>query len=647
MPRIQPIGIDLGTTYSVIAALDPGGRTRIVANAEGESLTPSVVIFEDQQTLVGKSARKLGTSKVDRLAECVKRDMGAAVYSRPIRGEFLPPEVIQACILRQLKQDAVRALGPEVAAVITVPAYFDEPRRKATSDAGEMAGWNVLDIVNEPTAAALAFGEDLGYLTPQGDPRAPLTVLVYDLGGGTFDVTIIQLQPGDLRTLATDGDVQLGGRDWDLRLAGYAADAFASEHGSNPRANPVSWQRLLGEIDEAKRTLSVRHQTSVRVEHEGQTTHVPVTRALFAELTADLLERTAHTTRQVLKDAGLEWSQIDRVLLVGGSSRMPMVAEMIERLSGQRPERSVNPDEAVARGAAIYAGYLLAERGLAERPATFRVTNVNAHSLGIEGVDPRTGRRQNAILIPRNSPLPVRRMREFVTRTVNQNSIVLRVLEGESSQPEDCTAIGRTVIAGLPKPLPQGWPIRVTYEYGTNGRLSVRGQVPGTDREATLEIERERGLTPELLGQWGSAVAADAGLDPFEALIAAALQDQPAAETQPLELLPAQDATTDDVNPARGGDREPLSEPEQANGRRLPADAIADGGGEPHASSFPDSHPGIQLERAPRKRGTGTLAYLTGHLLFSALGLVVGYYLLCWLAPDANFLHLRLPGLHP
>ena len=226
MAQTTPVGIDLGTTNSAVAYLDESGRTTMLRNSEGEYLTPSVVMFDDAEVIVGKEARRLSAVFPDRVAEWVKRDMGQPVYSRPIRGEYLPPEVIQACILRRLKADILAKLGPAAKAVITVPAYFDEPRRKATADAGEMAGLTLLDIVNEPTAAALGFGETLGYLSPQGKPVSEMVVMVYDLGGGTFDATLLKLGPRDIRTLATDGDVQLGGHDWDDRLVNYAADAF-------------------------------------------------------------------------------------------------------------------------------------------------------------------------------------------------------------------------------------------------------------------------------------------------------------------------------------------------------------------------------------------------------------------------------------
>ncbi len=519
MAKSKPIGIDLGTTNSSVAWVDHTGRTAMVPNSEGEILTPSVVLFDDTEVVVGKEARNAAVIHPEKVAECVKRDMGQPVFSRPIRGQHLPPEVIQACILRKLKGDVVATLGPDTSVVITVPAYFDELRRKATADAGEMAGINVLDIVNEPTAAALSFGEAAGFLTPTGAPKEDLTVMVYDLGGGTFDVTLLNLATRDIRTLATDGDVQLGGHDWDLRLLDHVAETFKSRYGDDPRESPFSYNRLLAACVEAKHTLSARQKAKVRVEHGGRSEDIEVGRAKFEELTADLLERTAYTCRQLVSTARMDWSQVHRVILVGGSTRMPMVSRMIQQLTGRQPDHTVNPDEAVARGAALYASYTLAKREAGGGPTQFEVTNVNAHSLGVEGIDPDTMRKTNIVLIRRNSQLPARFTEKFVTKSEGQRSIVVQVLEGESSLPTECTAIGRTVIRDLPAGLPQGWPIEVTFEYGTNGRLSVHAVVPGTHREVQLALERDTGLTSQGIARWRQTMSGAPGFDAFETIL--------------------------------------------------------------------------------------------------------------------------------
>jgi molecular chaperone DnaK len=525
--KYRAVGIDLGTTYSAVAWVDKGIHTTMVPNSEGDILTPSVVLFEDQETVVGKEAKKAAVLRVGRVAEMVKRDMGSQFYSRPIRDAFLPPEVIQACILRKLKADILKSVGPDHQVVITVPAFFDEPRRRATAQAGEMAGLALLDIVNEPTAAALAFGEELGYLNESGTPRERMHLLVYDLGGGTFDVTLVELQTGNIRTLATDGDVRLGGRDWDLRLVDYAAEAFIKEHREDPRKNPASLQRMLVEAEEAKHTLTQRSKTKIRVEHSGCISEVPVTRGIFEQVTSDLLERTAHTTRQLLNAAAMSWQDVRRILLVGGSTRMPMVERMLKELSGITPDHTVHPDEAVARGAALFAHFRLGAQGGSDPGRTFHITDVNSHSLGIEGVDPQTQRKRNVILIPRNTPLPAKIVRDFVTKSAGQSTIAIKVLEGESAVPAECTEIGKTVIRDLPSHLPQGSPVDVTYEYTTSGRLQVQAKVRALDRQASLELERDAALSEQRVKQWkrvlnassGAAGGVANGLNAFESLI--------------------------------------------------------------------------------------------------------------------------------
>jgi molecular chaperone DnaK len=512
-----------------MAAVDESGRSMMVPNAEGELITPSIVFFSETEVVVGKNARSAIVAHPEMVAQWVKRDMGAPFYSHPIRGHYLPPEVIQACILRKLKADVTHAVGPDTRAVITVPAYFDEMRRKCTADAGDMAGLRVLDIVNEPTAAALAFGEALGYLTAGGLPREEMHVMVYDLGGGTFDATLLHMASGDIQTIATDGDVQLGGHDWDQRLVDHAASVFMKTHRIDPRQDPAALNRLYQDAMETKHTLSARSRASLLVEFQGRSTEVQVVREQFEEMTADLLDRTAYTSRQLLAAAGLEWKDIKRILLVGGSSRMPMVSRMLKTMTKIEPDRTVNPDEAVARGAALYANHLLAKEQGSLRPV-FRVTNVNAHSLGIEGIDTDTLRKKNVVLIPRNSPLPARHTERFCTKSEGQRSIVLKVLEGESSLPGECIAIGRTVVRELPAGLPKGWPVEVTFEYGTNGRLTVQALVPGTKQQACLELERDAGLSGEGLARWKEPVVAAAGFGAFAQAVEDALRaPKPAA----------------------------------------------------------------------------------------------------------------------
>ncbi|MBU4397864.1 MAG: Hsp70 family protein, partial [Planctomycetes bacterium] len=333
-PSIPAIGIDLGTTFSALARIDDHGRPITMVNAEGDLLTPSAVLFDGEDVVVGKEALKAIATEADRVAECSKRDVGHRVYHKLLDGKQYPPEVIEALILNKLRVDAVKQIGPFTKVVVTVPAYFDEVRRKATQDSGYMAGFEVLDIINEPTAAAVSFGFQQGYLDKEGGSPAPRNILVYDLGGGTFDVTIMQIRGTEFNALATDGDVRLGGYDWDQRLVDLAAERFTGLGHADPREDPLSAGKLWRECEDAKRTLSARRKASVACHHRGVSERIEIARQEFEEATQNLLDRTRFTTVQALRAAGLQWNDLERVLLVGGSTRMPMVRDMLRRLSG-------------------------------------------------------------------------------------------------------------------------------------------------------------------------------------------------------------------------------------------------------------------------------------------------------------------------
>ena len=498
------VGIDLGTTFSAIAYLDDAGRPQVLSNQEGDKMTPSVVLIEDGDVVVGREAAKAMATDMHNIAECAKRDLGREVFHQAIGGREFPPEVIQAWILNKIRSGAERQIGEFTKAVITVPAYFDEVRRKATQDAGYMAGIEVIDLINEPTAAALAFGFQQGRLNLGGAADEPKRVLVYDLGGGTFDVTIMEIGTGEYVTLATDGDVQLGGRDWDQRLVDYIAEQFIRKHGLDPREDPNTLGRLLRECEDAKRTLSTRQKASVACDFHGRAERFEVTRKLFEEITRDLLERTAFTTRQTLQAAGLTWDGIEHVLTVGGSTRMPAVIGMLTTLAGKVPDDTLSPDEAIAQGAAIHAGFVL-DRLEGRRPQA-RVRNVNSHSLGIIGTDPKTKRKQVAVLIPRNTPLPAKTKRVFTTMKAGQRSVVANIVEGESPDPTACMPIGKCTVRNLPKDLPAGTPIEVRFQYEENGRLRIAVNVAGVDNQATHEINRDHNLTRQDLDGWRAKV---------------------------------------------------------------------------------------------------------------------------------------------
>ena len=508
-PKEIPVGIDLGTTFSAVAYLDDLGRPQTLNNAEGDKTTPSVILFDGTEAVIGKEAVKAMSTEMEQVAECAKRDLGERVFHKVFGGHQYPPEALQAWILNKLRVDAQRQIGDFKKVVITVPAYFDEVRRKATQDAGYIAGFEVMDIINEPTAAAVAFGFQRGYLNPESNAGEPKKILVYDLGGGMFDVTVMEIGGTDFTALATDGDVRLGGRDWDQRIVDYVAEEFIRNFGMDPREDPNTSGRLWREAEDAKRTLSARSKASVACDYKGQAIRSEIDRKTFHEITQDLLDRTAFTTRQTLQAAGLEWSDIDRVLMVGGSTRMPGVAEMLTQLCGKAPDASVSPDEAVAHGAALHAGLLLDK--FAGKAPGFSVKNVNSHSLGVVATDKNTNRPRTAVLIPRNTSLPVTAKRVFKTSKAGQKSIRVEIVEGESASPDDCTQIGKCSIRDLPPNLPERTPIEVRFHYEENGRLTVKVKVEGAAKSLKQEISRENSLTQDQLDSWREYVS---GLPP-------------------------------------------------------------------------------------------------------------------------------------
>jgi molecular chaperone DnaK len=537
------VGIDLGTTFSVICKLDEISRPQTLINAEGDKLTPSVVFFEGDNVVVGKEAVKALATDAAAVAECAKRDLGNRLFHKSLDGRQYPPEALQAWVLNKLRIDAQRQIGNFKKAVVTVPAYFDEVRRKATMDAGYIAGLEVLDIINEPTAAAVAFGYQQGFMKPEHANGERKRILVYDLGGGTFDVTVMEIGGRDFNALATDGDVMLGGRDWDQRLVDYVVEEFIRKFSTDPREDANAHGRLWRECEDAKRTLSARTKVSIACDYRGHAVRVEVTRQQFQDMTKDLLDRTSFTTRQTLQAAGLEWSDIDQVLLVGGSSRMPAVLEMLRGLSGKEPDCSVSPDEAVAHGAALHAGLILAFH--AGKSPTFNIRNVNSHSLGVVANDARTKRPRNAILIPRNTPLPVIAKRVFRTHKAAQKSILVQIVEGESLSPDDCSQLGKCSVRELPEDLPAQTPIEVRFKYEENGRLTVNVQVEGTKKQLQHELQRENSMTQEQLDSWRKQVS---GFDPGPQLKPTEL---PRPATKPAAVQSTQARSTREAPPTK------------------------------------------------------------------------------------------------
>lgn len=497
----QPaVGIDLGTTFSVIAHLDSEGRPTTIANSEGELITPSVLLIDPEEVVVGKEAVKAMATEMVSVVECAKREVGLRAFPKRLRGRSFPPEVLLSWILKKLRDDAQAQIGPIQSAVITVPAYFDEVKRRATQLAGQLAGIQVLDIINEPTAAAIAYGYELANRNTIVDPSGarPLRYLVYDLGGGTFDVTLMETDGKEYRAIATDGDVRLGGRDWDERILEFVANEFIHKFAKDPREDANALGRLMRECEDVKRTLSARKRASLSYDFEGHALRIEITRKQLDEMTQDLLARTEFTTRQTLESAKLKWDEIDHILLVGGATRMPAVGEMLARISGLTPDRTLSPDESVAKGAALHAGAILSTQQGA--PAPFQISNVNSHSLGVVARSSTSGKRRIAVLIPRNTSLPTQATKTFRTGKHGQNSILVQIVEGESDRPDECAKVGRCKVTELPPDLPPQTPVQITFAYDESGRLEVDVKVHQT--ELRQRIDRQNSLSPEEIERW-------------------------------------------------------------------------------------------------------------------------------------------------
>lgn len=483
------VGIDLGTTNSAIAYINDDDQPEIIVNRDGDRVTPSVILFEDNEPIVGSEAKANSVSDPDNVIQYVKRSLGNKAYKYiSDEGTEYSSEELSALILKRMKEDAEDYLAKEVTqAVITVPAYFNDAQRKATQDAGKIAGLDVLKVINEPTAAAFAYGI--------GKVDTNQNIMVYDLGGGTFDVTIMSVTSEDITIKATGGDKNLGGFDFDNKIIKHIENIFEDEHDIDLFDDSEAFQDLREKAEACKKSLSKRAKAKITVTSQGKTVKTEITKDAYDEMIKNLIDRSGLIMDMVQEESGLEYKDIDKILLVGGSTRMPQIQELIERKVGIEPSLDVNPDEVVAIGAAYQAKLL--ENEAEGRKSSFKrnIQDVNSHSLGIISLN-EEGIEVNSIILNKNTPIPCEEKREFFTVNDSQTEILLQVTEGEDEEVEYVNVIG-DVLLKL-KDRPKESPIEVSMGYDENSivHVSVTDVVDGTNL-GEMEIKRQSNLTDE------------------------------------------------------------------------------------------------------------------------------------------------------
>jgi molecular chaperone DnaK len=506
MLSTHAVGIDLGTTYSCIAYLNEHGNPITLPNQEGELCTPSVVLFDQGEVVVGTEALRNAILHPNRVVQNSKRFMGDSTHRWRIDGKPYTPIEIATFVLKKLIAAAQEQIGPIEQAVITVPAQFSDYQRHATVEAGHRAGLQRVDIINEPVAAALCYvlGTEGLWFSELADEQR---ILVYDLGGGTFDLSLVKYQKNEVSVIASAGDLDLGGIDWNSALEQAIAKQFRKVFGSDPRENAESLQFLALEVEQTKRSLTVRPRAALTCQHGGHRKTYQVEQIQFEKLTQHLVDHTAKITQKMLKDKGLGWAHVDAVLLTGGSSRMPMVKNMMKKISGTTPNKMLSPDQSIAHGATYYAGMLLTNDKFArsilnerasERLSQFKQKSVNARALGILIRDAHSAQRVPHYIIPANSTLPASQTQRYGTVVPNQRRVNLQIVESGTDKDHPPVKLGECIINDLPPNLREGSEIDVTIRYDAAARVHVEAVDVSSGKKATVEIIRQENMVAQL-----------------------------------------------------------------------------------------------------------------------------------------------------
>ena len=519
-------GIDLGTSNTVTAVVNASGHTEVLRDSEGQWLVPSIVLFDDERIVVGEEARLRGRTRADRLAACAKRDLGHPLYHQRIGGGFLPPEFIQACVLRHIRQYLLHRTGQEHGAVIAVPAAFNDLQRRATAEAAEMAGLSLLGVISETLAGALALGENTRLFTGDQLRADGLRVLVLNMGGWATEVSLVQIGDDGFRVLQTESDTRLGGNDWDHWLAVFLAKEVLTRHGVDLRKTPEGLSELHLAAGIAKRSLTLRKESRVNLAHGSDKFEVTVSRDAFFSGTTPLVARVDQLCETVLAQAHLSWSKLAHVMLVGGASQMPALKCLVRQHTGKDPEAWVHPEEAIARGTAIYGAHLLKSPLGVGGTRPVAVTNISTHSLGVESVDPLTGQRVHSVMIPKGSTLPATATREFVASVSAQRTVAMTILDGESEEPARCVIIGRAVLREVPADVADRWPVEVTFQFASSGAIKVDARMRYTDRTVHLTLARAGDMSKTHVARWKKVLDSGGGFAQVNSAIASEKADR-------------------------------------------------------------------------------------------------------------------------